>query len=652
MLSVGYAACHWCHVMAHESFEDNDTALLMNQHFINIKVDREERPDIDRIYQTAHYVFARRPGGWPLTMFLTPSGEPFFGGTYFPKVGRDGLLSFTFILQKVTETWRDKRADIIRQNTEVLNILSNLDKHTRSEETLNEKPILQATMALNDMTDRNLGGFKGAPKFPHPVETFFILAEGARAQNKNLLAGVCQTLEKMAAGGIYDHIGGGFFRYSVDERWTIPHFEKMLYDNALLMATYADAECAFRDCGFADVAIGIAAWAKQEMANGGGGFYSSLDADSEGGEGAFYVWEEKQLREALPDKDDYAVLDSHFGLSAGPNFEGRLWHLTRRQKIAQTAAAMQISPADCAGRLTNAKQTLFSKRAERPRPATDDKTLAAWNGLMIKGLSRTGRLLARPDFLTAAKDALSFVRDNMLAGGRLKAVWRKGQNGQAGFLDDYAFLLDGTLELLRAEFSAETLDFAQQLAAELCINFEDEKHGGFFFTANDGEKLIRRPKAVDDNAIPSGNGLAVQSLLRLSWLVGDRRWAKKAESALRCFYDSMQKQPAGSTSLLLALRDYLSPPQLVFLAGDKTQCHNWQRQLEDVFNPALLVYILPQQRIGLPAAADKPAPASGVLAYVCEARTCREPTANLKDLMNQLSRLSSDSRKPNSRHCS
>ena len=633
LLSVGYAACHWCHVMAHESFADAETAALMNKHFINIKVDREERPDIDRIYQAAHYIFARRAGGWPLTMFLTPVGEPFFGGTYFPKNKRGELPSFQFILNKVIDVWRDKRAEIEQQNSEVLSVLASMDKHPHSEDTFSEYAICQAVTFLDDMSDPNFGGFKGAPKFPHPVETAFTLAEATRAENENALDGVRLTLEKMAAGGIYDHLGGGFFRYSVDEHWTIPHFEKMLYDNGLLLALYADAAGAFPNCNFATAATGVGEWAMREMQNDDGAFYSSLDADSEGEEGVFYVWDDKQLSKALPDKDDYAVFDSHFGISAGANFEGRFWHLARRQTITQTATATGFSVADCTCRLQQAQQTLFIKRSERIRMATDDKVLAAWNGLMIKGLAKAGRLLEREDFLTAATDALTFVRNKMMHGERLKAVWRDNQIGQEVFLDDYAFMLDAALELLRAEFSPTTLNFAQQLAEQMCADFEDLDNGGFFFTANDSEQLIRRPKAIDDNAIPSGNGIAVQCLLRLSWLSDDMRWAETAERALRCFYASIQKQPAGSTSLLLALRDYLSPPAAVFLSGEQPLCRFWQQQLEADYNPALIIYILPQNGGGLPSAIDKPAPKTGVLAYLCTSGVCREPVATLAELI-------------------
>ena len=630
LLSVGYAACHWCHVMAHESFADADTAALMNEHFVNIKVDREERPDLDRIYQAAHYVFARRAGGWPLTMFLTADGTPFFGGTYFPKIAGRGLPSFDSILQKVAETWRDKRSDIEEQNARVLQILRSLDSHPAAEDMMTAAPVREAAHLFHGIFCSEHGGFRGAPKFPHPVETAFCM-DFARADNNDELASAVQfTLQKIAAGGLADHLGGGFFRYCVDERWAIPHFEKMLYDNGLLLALFADAHDIYRAPEFARAAEGIAQWTINEMRAPGGGFYSSLDADSEGGEGAFYAWDDSQIR-ALLSAAEYAAAESHFGLAAGANFEGR-HHLARRQTIVQTAAALNIPPAECEKTLSAAIHKLKQARDLRPRPATDDKILAAWNGLMIRGLARAGRVLDRPQWIAAAQESLNFIRREMFANGKLYAAWRDNRRGAYGFLDDYAFMLDAALELLRASFCPDTLNFARELAERLCADFNDESRGGFFFIAADGEKLIRRPKPAEDEAIPAGNGVAARALPLLSQLCGDTRFADSAEKTLSAFYGAMQKRPAGCASLLSALRAYLSPPPIVLLYGDSEICEKWRRELTRDFLQTPVFVLSAADASQLPPSLQKPVPETGACGYVCARFSCMPPADKLEKI--------------------
>ena len=633
LLSIGYAACHWCHVMAHESFSDLQTAAVMNKYFINIKVDREERPDLDRIYQAAHYVFVRRAGGWPLTMFLTPAGEPFFGGTYFPLQDGRGLPSFISVMQRVEQVWRQQRGEIVAQNARVLPMLRAMDSHAHSADTLTDAPINAALRAFEDMLDFDLGGFNGAPKFPHPVEMAFCLNAGIG--NAQLSAGIKNTLQKMAAGGINDQLGGGFYRYCVDERWAIPHFEKMLYDNGLLLALFADAACAFDCADLLSAAEGIATWTLRDMHHVDGGFYSSLDADSAGGEGAFYVWQDGEIKSHVS-SSEYAVLESHFGLAAGANFEEK-YHLARRQTIAQTAAALNIDEIACARQFKTATAKLLQVRDLRVRPATDDKVLAAWNGLMIRGLARAGRLHNRADWIAAAHTALSFIRRELMMDGKLSAVWRDGRRGDGAFLDDYAFLLDAALELLQTEFCADILAFATDLATQMCVHFEDTEHGGFFFTTGD-EQLIRRPKPADDNAIPAGNGIAARALMILSRLSGDSRWQKTATRTLHSFYDAMQQQPAGCASLLSALRFYLSPPPLVLLSGENALCKAWQNRLIRENRDNVLVLILPSNTADLPPLLQQSPPSAGACAYVCTGMSCLpavDSVAELRQLLIQ-----------------
>lgn len=627
LLSVGYAACHWCHVMAHESFEDEETAAVMNANFVCIKTDREERPDIDRVYQAAHYIFARRAGGWPLTMFLTPEGMPFFGGTYFPKTARHGLSSFVSIMEKVAQAWREKREDIEKQNAQVLPMLRALDSHPAAEGAPGNAPVEEAARIYAGMFDMENGGFNGAPKFPHPVEmAFCLLAGGDAAEGARL------SLRKIADSGLADHVGGGFYRYAVDERWAIPHFEKMLCDNGLLLALFADAFARFGEDTFARAAEQTAEWILAEMRAPGGGFYASLDADSDGGEGAFYAWDATEIKSLLSPKQ-WRVFEAHFGMAAGPNFEGK-WHLARRQTVAQTAAALQDQEESCEKMLAEALQTLRETRSKRARPALDDKILAAWNGLAISGLARAGRLMNKPGWIAAARDALNFVRQEMFTDGKLCAAWRAGQKSGGAFLDDYAFMLDGALELLRADFDADVLQFAQILAAHVCDDFEDRKDGGFFFTPAGGEKLIRRPKPADDGPIPSGNGVLARVLPLLSYLTGEDRWREAGDRAATALFGTAQKQPAGCPSLLMTLQNFASPPAIVLLSGDKKECERWRAHVEKRHDPRIMALVLPQDSSRLPAPLQKPPQTGGskAQAHVCFRFSCLPPADSIERL--------------------
>jgi len=488
LLSIGYSSCHWCHVMAHESFENADVAAQMNRLFVNIKVDREERPDLDQIYQAALQVLTGRAGGWPLTLFLAPDQTPFFGGTYFPREPRFGLPGITQVLEDVAHAWQARRGEIEQQNAEVRRVLADLTPGAPPPLDLTDRPIHAAVATIKSGFDTVRGGYSGAPKFPRPAELEFMLHRGdAEARDQVLF-----TLTQMAQGGLFDQIGGGFYRYSVDDLWLIPHFEKMLYDNGPLLGLYADAWAQTREPLFARTAEMTVAWLAREMRSPEGLFYSALDADSEHEEGRFYVWTPDQARARLS-ADEYAVAAPHWGLDQAANFERRHWHLAVAKPLSAVAEQLGISLAEAERRLDDARARLFEARAGRPRPGLDDKRLTGWNALTIRGLARAARRMDRPDWLAMARQAAEALRQRVWLDGRLRASYQGERAHLDAYLDDYAFLLAALLELLQAEFRPADLTWAQALADVLLARFEDAEQGGFYFTSHDHEPLIHRP---------------------------------------------------------------------------------------------------------------------------------------------------------------
>jgi uncharacterized protein YyaL (SSP411 family) len=619
LLSIGYSACHWCHVMAHESFEDDDVAAVMNEHFINIKVDREERPDLDQIYQTAHQMLTGRHGGWPLTLFLAPDGTPFFGGTYFPREARYGLGGFVDICRQVAVAWRDRRAEITAQNSEVRRALSREATAPASAIALDETPVAALRAALLGSFDRTDGGFGGAPKFPHPTDLAFLLR---RPQDAAAHEAVLFTLSRMAAGGIHDQLGGGFCRYSVDERWEIPHFEKMLYDNGPLLGLYADAWVLTGDEAFRRNAEGIVGWLLREMRSPEGAFYSSLDADSEGEEGKFYVWERSEVEQLLTSQES-ALAGRHWGLADRPNFENRHWHL----KVAAPLAAGEASL------LESARAKLFAAREKRIRPGLDDKVLTAWNALMIEGLAHAARLLERPDWLSAARAALAYLRATHWQNGRLLATSRHGRAQLPAYLDDYAYLLTALLELLQADYRSDDLAFAQLLADALLEHFEDKEGGGFYFTSNDHETLIHRPKTGHDGAMPSGNGIAAIALQRLGHLLGEVRYLEAARRTLEAFWPQLKYSAGGCATLLWALEEALVPPTVIILRGPTAALPDWQRRMAPY--RSVISLNLPNGTPGLPPALAKPE-TPVVNAWVCQGVNCLASMASFAELAEVL----------------
>jgi uncharacterized protein YyaL (SSP411 family) len=641
-LSIGYSACHWCHVLAHESFEDEATARLLNERFINIKVDREERPDIDRIYQIAQQLLTRHAGGWPLTVFLTHDDQrPFFAGTYFPKEARYGMPAFKDVLTRVSDYYRSHEGELRAQNALLMQAFDSLITPPAAADTrLTPEPLVAARAQLEASFDSRFGGFSGAPKFPHAPAIERLLRDwyasiASRETDTQALHMATFTLRCMADGGINDQLAGGFCRYSVDQFWMIPHFEKMLYDNAALLAVYAQAALATGDPYFSRIACETAEWALREMQSPAGGFYSSFDADSEGHEGKFYVWQREEVSQALTEAE-YAVFAPRFGLDQAPNFEGR-WHLRVCVSIEALAAAHGITAEAVRERIDSARQKLLALRSERVPPARDDKILTSWNALMIRGLAIAARALARDDFAVAATRALDFLRTTHWQDGRLLATSKDGRAHLNAYLDDYAELADAILELQQVRFRSEELDFSRRLLDQLLRHFADSTGGGFFFTSDDHEHLMHRPKSFSDDATPSGNAVAAFALQRMGHVLAQPELIDAAVGTLRAAWHAIEEHPQAHMTLLNALDEYLKPPEIVVLRGEAEKIDTWQRELARLYAPRRLVLGVPSGSVELPPAlADKLAPASGVAAYVCVGMTCSAPIDSLAALASAL----------------
>ncbi|TCO81553.1 hypothetical protein EV699_108186 [Plasticicumulans lactativorans] len=633
LLSIGYSACHWCHVMAHESFADDAVAAVMNRLFVCIKVDREERPDLDRVYQQAHLLLNGRGGGWPLTAVLTPADRmPYFSGTYFPKAPRHGLPGFAELLERLARVYRERGEDVRAQNEQLAIALAAGAQGPRqgvSGYGPGPRPLAEVCEALLGAFDAEHGGFGGAPKFPQPgcLDRLLRHAAAARLQggvDTGAEHALRLTLTRMCEGGLFDQLGGGFFRYSVDARWDIPHFEKMLYDQGPLLALLAEAVASGLAPALRGYAEATGAWLLREMRLPGGGFAAALDADSEGEEGRYYVWTPAAARAVL-DADEYAFAAAVFGLDAAANFEGR-WHLGVRRATAEVAAALGLDPAGADARLTAARAKLLAARATRVPPQRDDKLLAAWNGLAIRGLAVAGRLLGRADFTAAAQAAFACVRRELWRDGRLLAGSAQGVAKGVACLDDYACVLDAALELLQARWDADTFNFARALAAAALAHFEDARRGGCFFTAADHEPLIQRPKPLYDETLPGGNGLLAQSLLRLGHLLGDLSWLVAAERTLKWAWPGIERHPLGACALLRALEGYLEPDTTVLLRGDGAALDAWHARALQAYAPRRWTLAIPASAGALPEAlAARTPPAHGVRAYLCSGTQCAAP---------------------------
>jgi uncharacterized protein YyaL (SSP411 family) len=638
LLSIGYSACHWCHVMAHESFEDAPTAAVMNELFVNIKVDREERPDLDKIYQLAHQMLIRHGGGWPLTMFLSPRDQqPFFGGTYFPKDARHGLPAFADLLKRVAEFYGARASDIAEQSAALRQAFGEmLPPPAPADAQLTLEPLAQARALLAQEFDAQFGGFGNAPKFPHPMNVAFLLRQwrasaGTEAPDLHSLYMATLTLTRMAEGGIYDQLGGGFARYSVDQYWMIPHFEKMLYDNAQLLHVYSQAAIATGDPLFQRVAGETADWIVRDMRSPRGGFWSALDADSEGHEGKFYVWDAEDVRQRLP-ADTYDVLARRFGLDRGPNFEGR-WHLHAYCSIEEVAHDLGLSEAEALRHLARARDILLEARSTRVWPGRDEKILTSWNGLAIAAMATASRALQRPDLGDIAAQAVDFIRGELWSDGRLLAVHADTRSRFPAYLDDYAFLLDGLLELLQTQWRSDDLHFAIDLADTLLARFEDRADGGFFFTADDHEQLIHRSKTFADEAVPSGNALAARGLLHLGLLLGETRYLDAAARTLTAGWPSLERAPHAHAAMLIALEEQIDLPTIVIVRGSAEDSAQWRSELTKLYAPKRLVFAIPTETAGLPDSLAAKRRGADTVAYVCRGTTCSEPLHSLAALI-------------------
>jgi uncharacterized protein YyaL (SSP411 family) len=638
LLSIGYSACHWCHVMAHESFEDNGTAALMNELFVNIKVDREERPDLDKIYQVAQQMLTHGSGGWPLTMFLTPQEQPFFGGTYFPKEPRYGMPAFRDLLRRVAEYYREQGEEIAAQSRELQAALASMVPPPDLGAVLKTQALASARATLERTFDGTFGGFSRAPKFPHStsiercMRQWYATSADTEPDLKALYM-ASLTLTRMAEGGLYDQLGGGFARYAVDGAWMIPHFEKMLYDNGQLLCEYARAHLATGEALFAKVAHETADWVLRDMRSAAGSFYSSLDADSEGHEGKFYAWERSEVQSLLTPRE-YSAFSARFGLDRSANFEGA-WHLHTYASLEDIAGALGDSVQAVAALVESSRSKLLKARNLRVWPARDEKILCSWNALMIKGLALASRVLRRPDLAEAAGTAVDFVRHHLWRDGRLLATYKDGRAHLPAYLDDYAFLADALLELLQTRWRSSDLDFACQLADVLLDQFEDKDNGGFFFTATDHEQLIHRSKTFADESVPSGNGVAASMLTRLGYLLGETRYLDSAERTLRSAWLAIQEYPQAHMSLLNALEDFLSSMQILIVRGTGQSAAHWAGALSALYAPTRMIYAIPNDA-RLPAALAAKRPDETTVAYMCTGMTCSAPLTNLEDVTRTL----------------
>ncbi len=640
LVSIGYSACHWCHVMEHESFEDEGAAKIQNEHFINIKVDREERPDVDQIYMNFVQITTGR-GGWPMNVFLTPEKVPFFGGTYFPPSPRYGMPSWQQVLLSIAEAWRERRDELMRSAADILGELRRMSLTEPASARVDEELTKAAFNSLVRSYDARNGGWGGAPKFPQPMAMEFLLRYWKRTGDEKALEMVRVTAEKMAKGGMYDQIGGGFHRYSVDAVWLVPHFEKMLYDNAQLIRIYLHLYQIFRsrtgpgsnhlDNGIAEffkrIAVEILEYVVREMLDPSGGFYSAQDADSEGEEGKFFIWTQQEVIDVLG-PDDGTEFNEFYGITEKGNFEGK--------NIPNREFGDRSIESNDEARLAEMRNRLFNARERRVKPFRDEKVVTAWNGLMMAAFAEAAAVLDSDKYLAVAESNAKLMLGQLIdGGGKVLRTWKAGAAKLNGYIEDYANLADGLIELYQVSGEIHYLAEAKRLAEAMVTEFWDEEHGGFFFTAHDHEELIVRNKDLFDNATPSGNSVAADVLLRLAKFYGDERLERFGLSALRIAADQVRRYPQGFGRALAAIEFALKPVKEIAVIGER----------QNPLVRELWLYYLPSKIVAL---AEKPA--DGVVplldgrglsdqkaaAYVCENFVCQQPASHVVEFRELL----------------
>jgi len=634
LLSIGYSACHWCHVMEHESFEDEKIAALMNDLFVSIKVDREERPDLDEIYMNAVQMLTGR-GGWPMTVFLTPERKPFYGGTYFPPEDRQGMPGFPRVLMGVAQAYREKPQDVEKSVGHILSALERMSQSQESKVAFSLEAIAESGEQISRAYDSDHGGLGRAPKFPNAGVYELFLRHYDQSKNQRFLEMVTHTLTKMAQGGIYDHLGGGFHRYSVDEKWLVPHFEKMLYDNAQLVRIYAQLYCVTRDELFKNVTEETLDYLLREMLQSECGFYSTQDADSEGEEGKFFIWSPQEVNQILGEEAG-EIFSRIYDVSDFGNFEGRnILHpiLT----LEQASKLFKKDPKEIAVLISDSKKKLFQEREKRIKPFRDEKIITSWNGLMLSGLAEAIKISPRQSYLDTANRTLQFLFSEMFRDGHLLHTYKDGTAKLLGYLDDYAFMAVGLLDLYEATFDRAQLARAIELADTMVSEFWDEKDGAFFYTGKSHEQLISRAKPVFDASIPSGNSMATHLLLRLYYLTGREVYLQRAETVLRSYYDAMLSQPFGFAHMLCALDLYLRKPKEIVVIGNRKDAN-----IAELINRIHSIY-LPNKTLQLAGPDESLEKISPLLrgktqldgkptVYVCQNFTCSAPVTTWDEL--------------------
>ncbi|MBM7556458.1 thioredoxin domain-containing protein [Halanaerobacter jeridensis] len=635
-LSIGYSTCHWCHVMEEESFKDEEVAQILNQHFVAIKVDREERPDVDSIYMEVCQWLTGR-GGWPLTIIMTPDKEPFFAGTYFPKESKQGMPGLLNILSKVVQEWEENRNKLLETGEKIVENLKQKDmEHSATEitESAIKDLLTEGFESLKHRFDKEYGGFGTAPKFPQPHNLLFLLRYAKTNNNQPALKMIRKTLDNMWRGGIYDHLGYGFSRYSTDRKWLLPHFEKMLYDNALLTITYLEAYQLIGKEDYAAVSEEILSYVQRDMTAPQGGFYSAEDADSEGEEGKFYLWSQEEIKDILGEKKGQKFCD-YYDITVTGNFEGE----NIPNLIGQDKSKIELD-----NQFASAKEKLFAQREKRIHPAKDDKILTAWNGLMIAAFAKASRVLGKEIYQEQAEKAVEFIKENLMRNdGRLLARYREGEAAYLGYIDDYAFLIWGLIELYQSSFKSQYLQLAIKLNQDLLHYFWDQNEGGLYLYGSDGEELITRPKKIYDGALPSGNAIAALNFWRLGQLTADESLFNKFEEQIKTFYQQFKANPTSHTASLLSLFSFTDKGREIIVTEDSyNSAEDFLKIINDKYLPFSNVIL------NLPSTAASLADLNHLFeqqefenwergVQICQNYSCQTPISTQQELDNILS---------------